>query len=366
MRPAFSSTRQAAAFAITIAIALLLPAVIGRTHLLDRRDVYPSNAQKYGSFPYIQQTIFDRTGDLDMVFIGSSHIWTAINTPYVQKQFSQKLARDAQVQSLGWPWPGFDSLYFIARDLLEHRRVRVMVISDEGIAPEDAHVRSMSWFRIGENSDALQGLPPKFQAELYGQAMLGAPRHLLSAARPNLLEDPLHCRPNFWNSYYRAPNIAENLGSLRAQLAFGSRYAAFTPYEAHSKATSADVVLYSDATRETFKITGPPTQPYQLHFARKLAQLCQQHGTRLIMLHTPHYSEREEPQIPERVAWAKELAAPIDLVGIAPAVLFSGIPADDVQKLFYENGHLNQNGQELFTPLVTPKLLELYVDTINK
>src|SRR3954453_8385081 len=123
MKPAFSSPRQASAFALLLASLLAMPAVMARTGRLHRRDVYPTIAWKYGPFPWIQQKIFAETRDADMVFLGSSHLWNAINTPYVQARLSERLGREAEVFSLGWPWAGFDAAYVIARDLLDHRRV---------------------------------------------------------------------------------------------------------------------------------------------------------------------------------------------------------------------------------------------------
>src|SRR5437016_3433798 len=220
MRPAFSSLRSAIAFALTIVVVLLMPALVAKTNAPKRRDVYPTIAWKYGPFPYIERKIFDEKSDVDMVFMGSSHVWNSINTPYVQQKFSEKLGRNAEVFSLDWPWGGFDAVYIIAHDLLERRRVHVLMIYDEGLGRgvDGPHPHSSRWFRIGENSEALEGLPLISKAQLYGGAVLGMPRHLLSVVRPNLMEDPEHGRPNFFDEYYRAPNIAQNLGALRARL----------------------------------------------------------------------------------------------------------------------------------------------------
>jgi len=50
----------------------------------------------------------------------------------------------------------------------------------------------------------------------------------------------------------------------------------------------------------------------------------------------------------------------VALVGISPATLFEGMTDNGARKLFCDAGHLNQNGQEYFTPLITPTLLQLY------
>jgi hypothetical protein len=358
VRPAFSSTGQATAFALLLAVLLAMPVLAAGTGWLKRRDVYPAIAWKFGPFPFIQQQIFAETGDVDMVFLGSSHIWAAINTNFVQKQLSKQLGREAVVFSLGWPWDGFDASYVIARDLLEHRRVHTMVIYDE-LGANRPHLHSSRWFRIGEDSEALAGLPWRGKLGLYGSAVLGMPRQLLSVVRRNLLEGTAQGRPNFWTKVYRARDFAEQRGALVARLAYNNSRD-FVPFESHGSATPADVRIYSAETRDAFEFTGAAIAPYQLHFARKLAQLCQERGTRLVFLNTPSFPDRARRVISERQLWPEVLGAPADIVGIAPAKLFAGIGEADVRKLFYEEGHLNQNGQELFTRLIAPALLETY------
>jgi hypothetical protein len=363
MSRVFSSRLQAAAFALLLASLLALPALVARTGWLDRRDLYPAIAWKFGPFTWIQQKIFVETNNADMVFLGSSHIWTAVDTPYVQTKLSEELGREAEVFTLGWGWPGFDASYIIARDLLDHRRVHTLVIYDEGNS-DLPHLNSSRWFRIGENSEALSGLPWLAQARLYGGTVLGMPRQLLSLVRPNLLEDPGHSRPNIWNTLYRADNPAKHRGALLSRLAY-NHSPDFVPFHPGGEATSADVLVYSAETHEAFKFTGPATQPYQLHFARRLARLCQERGTRLVVLHTPSLSERAQASISERELWPEVLGAPVVIVGIPPAKLFAGIPATDVPKLFLDDVHLNQNGQEMFTRLITPTLLKQYAASVN-
>jgi hypothetical protein len=365
MRQSFSSRRHALVFASLLAVLLALPRLMATTDCLHRRDVYPAIAWKYGPFPWIQQKIFAETKDVDIAFLGSSQLWCAIDTPYVQTKLSEQLDRDAEVFTLGWPWAGFDALYVIARDLLDHRRVHTLVIYDESFTDDGPHPHSSRWFLMGGSSEALRGLPWLAQARLYGGAVLGMPRHLLSRVRPDLMEEPARARPNFWNTYYRAPNVATSLGSLRVRLAYGVS-PDFVPFEPHGEAGPADVLVYSDETRAGFEFTGPALGPYQLHFARMLAQLCKERGTRLVVLHTPLVHESGQTVIRERELWPSVLGAPVDIVGIAPSRLFGGLSRNDVLKLFYEDVHLNQNGQEMFTSLVTPALLSLHARSANR
>jgi hypothetical protein len=162
---------------------------------------------------------------------------------------------------------------------------------------------------------------------------------------------------------YFAPNFPEHRGALVSRRGYGDT-PDFVPFQPRVTATPTDAIIYSAETRDAFAFTGPATREYQLHFARKLAQLCQERGTRLVFLHTPNLNERGQTVIAERQLWPEVLGAPADIIGIPPAKLFAGIPEADLPKLFFNDQHLNQNGQEMFTPLITPGLLKLYATAI--
>jgi hypothetical protein len=365
MSPAFSSRRQALAFALLLAVLIALPALMAETGWLTRRNVYPTIPLIYGPFGWIQQQIFGADGDVDIAFIGSSHIWTAIDTPYVQQKLSDQLGREATVFTLGWPWPGFDAVYVIARDLLYQRRVRMLVIYDDFHVNVDdgPHKFAHQWFRIGETTEVFTGLPWKSTASLYGCAVLRMPRHLLSLLRPNLVQSPAAARDDYWTIQYRAANVAKQLGSLRARLTV-NRNPNFSSYRPEVAATPADTLTYSGESRNAFEFTGPLTPPFQLHFARKLALLCKERATRLVILHVPNLKELGRAVVSERECWPEVLGAPADIVGVPPARLFAGIPDACVEKLFYDDDHLNVNGQDVFTPIIYPELLKLYASSI--
>lgn len=359
MPPAFSSPRQGAAFAALLALLLALPALVAHTGWLDRRDVYAAIPVKYAPSTWLERQIFGETSDVDIAIVSSSHTWNDIDTPYLQRKLTEQLGRPAVVFTFGWPWPGMDALYTISRDLLMHRRVKMMVVYDGGDADEP-HLHSSRWFRIGENSEALTGLPAFLQLRLYGGAVLGMPRQLLSVARRNPPEDPWKMRGTFWETYYHAPNIAERLGSLRARLAYNVS-PNFHPFQPHGSATPADVQIYSESNRGAFAFAGRPPKVYQLHFARKLAQLCAERGTRLVVFKMPLLVEKG-PRVPmEYPEWnPANLREPAVIAGIPPDKLFAGVSDEERLKLYYDDAHFNENGQDFFTPLITPALLHLY------
>ena len=364
MAPSFSSPRQAGGFALLLAVILLLPALAGKPLLPPREAVYASAPDRLGPFPFLQKQIFKEKGDIDMVFMGSSHLWDGIDTPYVQKELSKKLGRDATVLTLGWPYPGFDALYFIAQDLLEHRKVHTLVINEESRGRDVPHAAASRWFRLGDCAGELSALPLQARAGFYADAVRGMPRNLLSLVRADLSVQETPIKTSFWESFYHAPAQALRLGSLSARLGFGNN-PEFEEYTPQTSARPTDVCIYSQGNPAMFRFDREPATRGQDVFAQKTAALARKYGTRLIVLHLPETTEMRSPVIQERAFWLKTLSKDVTLMGIPPAKLFAGLKDEEVLKLFYDPGHLNKNGQEYFTKLITPCLLQSYAPIQN-
>ena len=369
MRPAFSSTPQAAAFALLLLVLLVAPALLGKSTLPPREEIYSSIWWANGAFPYLDQQIFTEKGDIDIAFIGSSHIWNAFNTPYVQQQLSDKLGRPATVRTIGWGGAGYDELYFIAHDLLQNRKVRMLVFYDSYNAQDRPNPLASRWFRFGDDADALQGLPLRLQAEYYFAAIIGLPRDLLNLLRPNLPADLHSASTAYWENLpaARGENISSNLGALKEHVGFSAdsdNPGSFEPYEPPVENRASDAVIYSPATRDQWEFAGHALPSWQLHFARRFAALGAEYGCKMVLVHVPAVDEMTAPVIRERQLWPETLQADIGMVGIPPAKLFSGMTDEDVKKLYADNFHMNKNGQAYFTAIMTPSLLEFYVDQV--
>jgi hypothetical protein len=48
------------------------------------------------------------------------------------------------------------------------------------------------------------------------------------------------------------------------------------------------------------------------------------------------------------------------LMGIPGRQLFAGLTEAEINKLFCDSVHLNENGQKYFTPLITPALIQFH------
>lgn len=374
MRPAFSSPWQAARFALLLLAILLAPALAGKKFLPSRREIYSSIWWKSGDYPYFYQQIFQEKGDIDVLFIGASHMHTAFNTPYVQEQFSKALGRPAVARTFGWGWTGYDQVYFVVGDLLAHRKVKLLVFDDFYDNGWDApHPLAPRLFRFGDNAKALDGLPLHSQAAYYLAAIVGMPHNLLGLARANFPPDLSGDKKIFPDIEENALNPVTRLGALTEQMgfspnraAFAPLHPAFVPFTPQNGVQSSDVCVYSPETKTNFVFATDGLPPMELHFAQKLTALAQQNGCALVMVHVPFFDERRSPVISMPIYWPDALHTELTMAGIPPTTLFEGLTDDGVRKLYSDPIHLNQNGQNYFTSLMTPNLLSIYESEIQK
>lgn len=362
MAPAFSSTRQAAAFALLLLATVLLPAAMRPSMLPPRSQVYSSIPWSAGGYPYIHQQIFEETGDIDIVFMGSSGMWEAMDTPRVQSLLGEKLARPAVVRSLCWNWNGFDSLLVVASDLLAHRRVKMLVLNfDVNGTGNSAHAQAPAWFRFGDNAPMLDGLPGRSKASYYSCAILGMPRTLVSLLRNNLPIVPsekvaLQFDLQGFNPMFR-------LGTLVREQGWGYRNTQLLPF-AHFTPTptprATEASIHPGQAASSFRISPAPLFPLQAALLQKVAALAEQHGVKVVMLHIPFEKEKHSATIDERQIWPPEFQDKVTWLGIPPAKLYDGLSDDQIRMLYRDNWHMNFNGQRYFTNAIAPALVEFY------
>ena len=358
MAPAFSSTKQAGAFALLLLLLLLLPVLAGKKQLPPREQAYAAQGWGAGPYPWIRQQIFEETNDIDIAFVGSSHLLWGIDTPSVQAALSKKLGRPAVVRSISWGGAGFDGLYFITKDLLDHRRVKLLVFYDES-GRLNNNALAPTWFRFGDDAGELTGLPWRQKLPYYLAAIIGMPRNLLCRLRPNLSGDLFSPKPNSIEKQFHTENPAALLGAIAGDL--GSWNAIpLMPFKPNPGAQPADASIYSPPTRADFDLSTRRLPPTEIYFARKFVALVQAHGGKLVLLNLPIMDELSYQRIPENQFWPETFPTNVTLLGIPPVKLFGTLTKAQIARLFSSSDHLNKNGQAYFTPLITPKLLQIY------
>ena len=363
MRLAFTSSRGAVAFAMLVLLVVLSPVLFGKHLLPPRAEAYASQNWTKGAYPWIRHQIFEDTNSFDIVFIGSSHLMWAVDTPYVEQKLTEQLGHPAVVNTFGWGGDGYEAVYFIAKDLLARHQVKAMVIYDEAAGLHSFEPPPF-WFRYGEDAPDLSGLAWGEKTRLYAAAMVGVPRNLLGLCRPSRPADL--AATNSIQSAYHSPNPVSLLGAVSGAMAYHanlSTYAPLTEFAPANGMLPSDACVYSELTRSNFVFSEEAWREVDRNFAGKLVELARSHGCKLVLLHLPVRSDAHRRGIQENHFWRESAQAGVPVLGIPPEKFFAGLSEEQCDRLYSDPGHLSQNGQRYFTPLITPALLKLYEET---
>jgi hypothetical protein len=342
MAPAFPSTRRTAALGAFLVLLLTLPITLHWIGGASREEAYRGISERAGAFNYIRRQIFEEHSDVDILFCGSSLLASAVDVPFVQRELSRALGRQASVVLLQQSWQGPDMNYFVARDFLEQRKVKLLVVAAPAWVhrSNQPHVQLFRVIRYGDHPGALDGLALRSRLALYAGNVLGAPRQALLLLRPNPIDPPAGGPPVHVNPT-------------------GYRGRPFVRRQVVAPAIPLTSLIYSSESRDLFRFDGPPLNPYQLHFLRKTAELAQQHGALLVILHMPSPSERGSEVVPDRQGMPEILGAGVAFAGVPSARMFENVPDAQFED-YFQDEHLGLNGSDLFTGIVTPALIQLY------
>lgn len=352
LRPAFESNTQAFGFLAVVVLVLILPVLLTESGMISRRDSYEIMPENQGAYTFVENEIFDNEEDIDILFIGSSVIWNAIDTPHVQKELSSRLGRPARVVTFGHYFNSIDIPYMQIRDLLQRKRVWLVVMSIPRMPfTEGPSTTAYRFIRYSDDGELFDGLPFKGKMSFYACSILRSPRDLLTLIRANRS---------------KRSQFTDDLGADKAELGMGRNPESFERFEPSPPSIPASMLLFSERTRDQFYFTGEDLPAYQNYYLENLVGMLKRNDIPLMILNVPQYSERGSPKIIERRDWSKVFGDNIPQVGVSSAVLYAGLSDDEVERLHYDDEHINKNGSEYFTRTVLPAILEVYEQNETK
>lgn len=349
--PAFSSFNQAIFFLSIVIFALSLPILVDITGLIGREQSYEIMPERHGGFSFARKEIFESKKEIDLVFVGSSVLFSGIDTPQVRQRLSAELGREAHVVTFGHYFNSMDITYMQVKDLLEHKRPRMVALSIPRISYTDGpSALAYKFIRYSESRSVLSELPYRYRASLYACSVLRSPHDLLSMIRRNR---------------HRSSEWDENLGADKFQAAMGRDIGKFVQFHPKTPEISEYDLVYSSSTADRFEFLNDPIGDYQEHYFEKIIELLRAENVPIMIINIPQYTERHSSRIFERENWNTKFQTPIPLVGIQPSVLFSGLSDEEIELLYFDDSHFNVNGNEYFTAAILPGILKAYKENAN-
>jgi hypothetical protein len=343
IEPPFPSTSQLLPFCLLVAAVLAVPLFLRARHLPEHRDRLATASVTAGPYAYLQREIYDESGDIDLLFAGDSVVWTGIDTPAVQARLAGQLGRPARALTLGWVWPGHDLLFYVLRDLLEHRRVHQVVLRlwPGEMLNVPPHPQSHRWLVACQHDPVLPVLPLPERAMTYGIEVVGGLRNLLSLVRPDQTGP----------SIYR-----QTLGHKVVETALGGPFRRFEP---PVPALSREALEVRTRWPASIRVVDQTLAPYQAGYARAIRDLLEAHGVKVTLLRFPARSEVRAPVV-DVAGYATALyQGQARVVAPRPGELFEGLSDDELRAMYYNDDyHLNANGAAFFTAAIMPALLD--------
>jgi len=340
----FASSAMQGAFCLAIAALLAMPFVLHRLHapsLAARMSAVPVAA---GPYSFIERQIYEEKSDIDLLFVGESVMWVGVDVPQVAEGITAALGHTPRVLNLGWAGTGNDLVYYVLRELLERRHVRHVVLRLHTVdqMPVAPHPESYRWLCDCGDDVVLPALSVLERASAFGVEVIGGPRNLLSALRPDLVgaspfADTLGYYPNekgYWNRPYRRLDLAPPV-------------------------LAPATVILGPATRSRLLPEHVAEGPYQSSYGRATRDLLAAHHIHVTLLRFPARSEARATTLPvasEEVARYNGAT----ILAPEPRALFQHLSDIEVDELYYyDDLHMNRNGSKYFTGAILPALVEV-------
>ncbi len=348
--PAFRSTRASLGYCILTLGLVFLPLILSVAapppSLLSRYATVRGSA---GDFSFNYNEIACRKADIDVLIVGASLVQHGIHAPTIRDALTAVSHVPKVVITLGHSWHGDDVNYFMLRDLLQRRRVHLVImqlppVEGEGHFSDWPHATSINWFTLAD-WNVVAPLPLTKQVSLYTLAIVGAPRKLLSLIR--------------------ADRVGQ-LGAESVEASLGGKYveqcedAPFEKYSPPPRAFHYRDLLYSSAP-DKFKFLNQPVSPYPTYFSERTIELLKQYRIPVLIVHMPTKRHATAATVNERLCWpVLYRGSSLDVAGVPAATLFAGLTDAQISKLYSDDIHMNANGCRYFTKAILDSVVHAY------
>jgi hypothetical protein len=164
---------------------------------------------------------------------------------------------------------------------------------------------------------------------------------------------------------------ASTLGTEKRD--FGIYPAQFVRFTPKPPSVSLEQMIRTKSGGANYRFTGPEPTDFQMHYLKRSMGLLRSNGVPVILLRTPQWLDRHNNFITERLDWPKVFGMDMTLVSVPPSMLYQGLTDAEIDKMYYildsaprQYLHLNRNGNEYFTRVVAPAIVEAYAESVQR
>lgn len=332
---------------------LTLPLLLGAFEFPSRADAYAGMDGRRSVSAFHHQEITQKNTPANIAIIGMSTLWLGLNAKYIEERVSLLSGGSpAGVFTLGANHPGEDLAYVMLEDLIEQRKVEMVILGQPNRRQEQPHPALHRLWRFDKHFHLTRGLPLMDTFQLYALNVLGAPRQLLSGLRQSMIGDP------------RKHEAAFN-GSRVRKLLWNEDWRLFKEEKIPVVKKVGGDFLYGKGQYEKIEFK-EIMSPYQKHFFVKTLELLQQNDIPVLIALVPTFNDHALTRLTSRIPKDVTETYELTFLGIPSQELFEGRTEKEIRKLYYDTNHFNANGNSFFSRTVIPGILEYYENTVLK
>ena len=313
-------------------------------------------SKRVGPTNWYTDQIFKNTEPLDILFVGSSRMMSAIDHTTLRQEIGTSRAHFTSA-TLAALFNADDLSYTFLKDFFARRKARLVVLNyPDPRFPQTDSNPSEKYIRSLDSGDpGLDLARPTLFATSYSEMALIAPRLWVASIVP-----PGPIVKGVYNFMSDTADPERTHGTLALDWGYSKReiggpYAPFVRSDLPTRPLPAIVIRPGAPLPPEVALIDAPLTPIEAAYLPAIKALCEKNGAVLVLMKQP-FAERQDPKIIELSRQIIALGIPI--VATSRERLFGDTPKAEVVKFYHNYFHLNSNGARRDAQAFAPALSE--------
>jgi hypothetical protein len=340
MLPAFPTTIHLVAWIVCLIAILASPLVTSAVVRPQTR--YLVMSKRVGPTNWYTSQIFRKSEPLDVLFLGSSRMLSAIDHSALQQQMGASKPRFASA-TLAADFNAIDLTYSFLRDYFARRKARLVVIEypDPDFPQTDSNPAEKYLRYVDPGDPGFDLGAPALAARSYSETALIAPRLLVASVVP-----PGRIVRGAYNFMADSEDLEATQGTLIRFWGYslervGGKHGPFVKSVLTEAPHPAVVIKPGAPLPPQVTLVDEPITSVEAAYLPAIKALCEKNGAVLVLLKQP-YAEHQDPTA---ITVSKQVYAyGIPIVAQSRSSMFGNVPWMRVREQYYNYFHLNANG----------------------
>lgn len=324
--------------------------------VVDRDIRYESISPRVGPFAYHASVLRQPPEHYDVIFVGPSFMWTAIDHAVLQDALSSSLGRPARTTTLGYNWAGDGIRYQLLKDFLNVHEARLVVLSLP-LAKDFVSPAAKYLWSVWEDDGFFWSLPLSYKLRLYAEQVHASLKPLYRTLFP------VRGCPDRCAEYSDHGTSMRDLGYTDALNGLSLEFKSDAVREPDFSAVSrAEWAILSDYLKKNpnFEVDILAMPEGEALIMERIHDLIKQSGSDYTYLYIP-FAANIVAGTPVKIDVARTENPIIitDYNRYFPNVDKIYHPGNPALDHFYDTAHMNSVGNHYFTRMIQDSLVEL-------